>query len=184
MDGTKEFLKGNGEFTVNIAMVHDKRPVFGLVFAPAKRDCYVTLQPGQAFRCALDPAHDAPAHPELDFVPLTGAALPGRPFTAITSRSHLGPETLAFLETLGNPDRLSLGSSLKFGTLASGEADVYPRFGPTSEWDIAAGQAILEAAGGCVLTTGGAPLAYGKHECCYLNPSFIAWRRPDGSASR
>jgi 3'(2'),5'-bisphosphate nucleotidase len=176
LDGTKEFLKRNGEFTVNIALVCDGRPVFGLIFAPDLRDCYVTLEPGQAFRCKLAPAHEPQGAP--DFTPLSCEAPAERPFTAITSRSHLGPETLAFLEKLGNPPRLGVGSSLKFGALAAGEADVYPRFGPTCEWDIAAGQAILEAAGGCVLTVDGAPLLYGKLEAKYVNPSFVAWRRP------
>jgi 3'(2'), 5'-bisphosphate nucleotidase len=177
LDGTKEFLKRNGEFTVNIALVRDESPVFGLIFAPDLRDCYITLEPGQAFRCKLAPAHEPVAEP--DFLPLTGEAPAERPLTAITSRSHLGPETLAFLEKLGRPPRLGAGSSLKFGALAAGEADVYPRFGPTCEWDIAAGQAILEAAGGCVLTVDGTPLRYGKRAAKYLNPSFIAWRRPD-----
>ena len=86
------------------------------------------------------------------------------PFTAIVSRSHVRPETLAFLDQLGNPDRTVLGSSLKLGVLARGEADVYPRFGPTSEWDTAAGQAILEATGGCVVTADGEPLLYGKKD--------------------
>ncbi len=180
LDGTKEFLKLNGEFTVNIALVSGEKPAFGLVYAPAKSDCYVTLSPGQAFRCELHPSHAGRPLRDLSFSLLTGEADNRRPFTAIVSRSHLRPQTLAFLDQLGNPQREVLGSSLKFGVLARGEADVYPRFGPTFEWDTAAGQAIVEAAGGCVVTADGEPLLYGKKDLGYRNPAFIAWRRPGG----
>ncbi|MGO9544944.1 MAG: 3'(2'),5'-bisphosphate nucleotidase CysQ [Rhodomicrobium sp.] len=180
LDGTKEFLKFNGEFTINIGLVRERKAVFGLIYAPAKADCYVTLSPGKAFRCALRPAAGASLPGDLSFVPLDGEAAEQRPFTAIVSRSHVRPETLAFLAQLGEPARTVLGSSLKLGVLARGEADVYPRFGPTSEWDTAAGQAILEATGGCVVTADGEPLLYGKKDGGYLNPSFIAWRRPGG----
>jgi 3'(2'), 5'-bisphosphate nucleotidase len=177
LDGTKEFLKFNGEFTVNIALIEATLPVFGLVYAPDKADCYVTLAPGKSFRCCLPPAHDAAPDEGLDFTPLTGEPHSQRPFTALVSRSHVRPQTVEFLEKLGNPPRLVMGSSLKFGLLARGEADVYPRFGPTSEWDTAAGQAIVEAAGGAVLTEDGQPLRYGKVQEGYTNPSFIARRR-------
>jgi 3'(2'), 5'-bisphosphate nucleotidase len=183
LDGTKEFLKFNGEFTVNIARVREGKAIFGLIYAPAKSDCYLTLDPGRAFRCALHPAHTPAQGSSYGFVPLDGERTGGRPFTAITSRSHPRPEAAAFLERLGNPARVALGSSLKFCMLARGEADVYPRFGPTSEWDTAAGQAILEAAGGSVLTADGEPLTYGKRERSFVNSGFIAWRRPpDGAA--
>jgi 3'(2'),5'-bisphosphate nucleotidase len=178
LDGTKEFLKFNGEFSVNVALVSNEKVQFGLIYAPAKSDCYLTLSPGQAFRCELHPAHMPPANSSFDFLRLNGEPAGPRPFTVITSRSHPRPQAAAFLERLGNPDRMVLGSSLKFGVLASGAADVYPRFGPTSEWDTAAGQAILEAAGGCVITADGQPLMYGKRERGFVNPAFIAWRRP------
>ncbi len=176
LDGTKEFLKLNGEFTINIALIRGDKAIFGLLFAPAKADCFVTLEQGQAFRCELHPAHTPPSHQMPDFTPLTGEAS-GRPFTAIVSRSHLRPETVAFLQQLGNPERKILGSALKLGTLAACEADVYPRHGPTNEWDTAAGQAILEAVGGCVVTLDGKPLLYGKKAERFVNPGFIAWRR-------
>src|SRR5262249_45062371 len=137
LDGTKEFLKFNGEFTVNIARVRDGKAVFGLIYAPAKSDCYLTLDPGSAFRCELHPAHTPSPRSSFDFSPLKGERDPQRPFTAMTSRSHPRPDAAAFLERLGSPARVALGSSLKFGVLARGEADVYPRFGPTSEWDTA-----------------------------------------------
>jgi len=180
LDGTKEFLKFNGEFTINIAQVSEGKALFGLIYAPAKSDCYLTLSPGRAFRCELHPAHAPAPAPSFDFLPLNGERGGERPFTAITSRSHPRPEAAAFLERLGNPERVVLGSSLKFGMLARGEADVYPRFGPTSEWDTAAGQAILEATGGSVVTADGEPLTYGKRDKSFVNPAFIAWRRPPG----
>jgi 3'(2'), 5'-bisphosphate nucleotidase len=180
LDGTKEFLKFNGEFTVNIALVREGKAIFGLIYAPSKSDCYVTLEPGHAFRCALHPAHTPAPRSSFDFVPLNGERSTQRPFTAITSRSHPKPEAAAFFERVGNPATVVLGSSLKFGVLARGEADVYPRFGPTSEWDTAAGQAILEAAGGSVVTADGAPLTYGKRDRSFVNPAFIAWRRSPG----
>jgi 3'(2'), 5'-bisphosphate nucleotidase len=177
LDGTKEFLKLNGEFTVNIALVIRESPVFGLIFAPAKADCYLTLGANKAVRCELHPAHNPTLHQALEFTILTGEARPNRPMTALVSRSHLRPETQPFLVDLRDPPRMVMGSSLKFGLLANGEADVYPRFGPTSEWDIAAGQAIVVAAGGCVVTSDGKPLLYGKRDEGFVNPSFIAWRR-------
>jgi 3'(2'), 5'-bisphosphate nucleotidase len=176
LDGTKEFLKFNGEFAINVALVEDGKAVFGLIYAPDKADCYVTLSPGGAYRCPLPP--DPATHPShAAFTPLNGEAAAGRPFRAIVSHSHLRPEAVTFLENLGNLEKASLGSSLKFGVLARGDADVYPRFGPTSEWDTAAGHAILEAAGGCTVTLEGQPLRYGKRDEGFTNPAFIAWRR-------
>ncbi len=183
LDGTKEFLKLNGEFSINVGLVSGRKAIFGLVFGPAKADCFITLGPSQAFRCALHPAHDPDPRQNFDFVALNGEAA-GRDFTAIVSRSHLRPETVAFLEAQGNPGKLTMGSALKFGMLAAGAADVYPRHGPTNEWDTAAGQAILEAAGGTVLTLDGEPLLYGKEDRSFGNPSFIAWRRRPEALSK
>ena len=177
LDGTKEFLKLNGEFTVNIALMEDNQPLFGLIFAPDKADCYVTLGPNRAARFKLPPDHSPSPRQTFEFQRLTGEAPAHRPLTAIVSRSHLTPETEDFLRKLGNPQRSFLGSSLKFGVIARGEADVYPRFGPTSEWDTAAGHALLNAAGGCVLTGDGKPFLYGKKEQRFSNPPFVAWRR-------
>lgn len=182
LDGTKEFLKLNGEFCISVGLASAGKAIFGLLFAPAKPVCYITLAPGKAYRCALEPAHNPPLKQNLDFTPLTGETTRSA-FTAIVSRSHLKPDTLAFLEARGNPGRMPLGSALKFGALAAGEADVYPRHGPTNEWDTAGGQAILEAAGGCVLTLDGEPLLYSKKDQRYKNPPFIAWRRPPETLS-
>ena len=181
LDGTKEFLKHNGEFTVNIALVDAEQPVFGLIYAPAKADCYVTLGSNKAARCKLLADQNPSAGQKFDFQMLTGEPPEQRPTTAIVSRSHLTPKTEDFLNKLGDPQRLLLGSSLKFGVIATGEADVYPRFGGTYEWDTAAGHALLNATGGCVLTEDGEPLLYRKKDRNFLNPSFIAWRRKPSS---
>ncbi len=181
LDGTKEFLKKNGEFTVNIALVNAKQPVFGLIYAPDKDDCYVTLASNRAAQFKLLPDHNPSPRDKFDFQILTGDAPRQRPMTAMVSRSHLTPETESFLKGLGDPERLPLGSSLKFGVIARGDADVYPRLGRTSEWDIAAGHALLNATGGCVLTTDRQPFLYGKKGERFLNPPFIAWRRPPNS---
>ena len=177
LDGTKEFIKKNGEFTVNIALIEAELPIFGLIYAPDKADCYVTLQNNTAARCDLHPDHNPSPRQEFDFQRLTGEPREQRPMTAIVSRSHLTPETESFLKELGDPQRLLLGSSLKFGVIARGEADVYPRFGRTCEWDTAAGHALLNATGGCVLTGDGEPFLYGKKDQSFHNPPFVAWRR-------
>jgi 3'(2'), 5'-bisphosphate nucleotidase len=176
LDGTKEFLKQNGEFTINIALVDGAIPIFGLVFAPDKSDCYVTLTPKNAVRFPLCPSRSPSPWRDLEFEPLTGERAKGRPLTAIVSRSHLRPEAQAFLEGMPQAERMVMGSSLKFGVLARGDADVYPRFGPTSEWDTAAGHALLNATGGCVLAESGKTLRYGKRERKFANPGFVAWR--------
>jgi 3'(2'), 5'-bisphosphate nucleotidase len=182
VDGTKEFIKKNGEFTVNIALVAGGRPVFGLVYAPDKDDCYLTLGANRAVRLRLRADKNPPAGQTYDFEPLTGEPREQRPFTAIVSRSHLTPDTETFLQRLQDPPRLRVGSSLKFAMLASGLADVYPRIALTSEWDTAAGHALLDAAGGCVLTGDGGPFLYGKKEGRFRNPSFVAWRRESDAA--
>lgn len=182
LDGTKEFLKRNGEFTVNIALVEGGVPVFGLIYAPVRGDCYVTLAPDRAARCKLTSPPVPPAREEFDFEPLTGEPTEERPFTAIVSRSHLTPETEEFLNGLGDPPRTLLGSSLKFCLMANGEADVYPRFARTSEWDTAAGHAILNAVGGCVVSGDGQPFLYGKKDQLFANPSFVAWRSAGDAA--
>ena len=164
LDGTREFLKRNGEFTVNIALVHQHRPTLGVVAAPAL-DLAWTGIPGQgAWRQSLMTASSA-------------AAIPIRPFAhppvVLGSRSHRGDSLDTLLTRLGNPDLQAVGSALKFCRVAEGTADLYPRLGPTSEWDTAAGQAVLEAAGGQVLNLTGLPLRYNQRDTL-LNPAFIA----------
>ena len=180
LDGTKEFIKKNGEFTVNIALMHRDRPVMGVVLLPVKDILYFAAEKTGAFKIS----DTSWIKNRLSFRELQGKAqrLPikaekgERTFTAIASRSHMSDETSAYLDTLkkehGGLRTISAGSSLKFCLVAEGTADVYPRFAPTMEWDTAAGQAIVEQAGGVVLKyeTGG-PLRYNKENL--LNPWFI-----------
>lgn len=178
VDGTKEFLKGTGEFTVNIALIKGNAPCFGLVYAPALRQCFVTIGSGRAVCFELSASAQPVSTASLEFQPVTGKVPTERVLTAIMSGSNIRHETQAFLERVGARKWLRMGSSLKFCVIARGDADVYPRHGPTSEWDTAAGQAILEAAGGLVVTLNKTSLSYGKSENSFVNPAFIALRRP------
>jgi 3'(2'), 5'-bisphosphate nucleotidase len=162
LDGTKEFIARNGEFTVNIGLVEDGRAVLGIVHLPVQDVTYAAAGPGTATR----QDGDGPPRP-------IAARPAATPPVVLHSRSHLNkPRLAAYLAGLpGARTRIS-GSAVKFCRLAEGEGDFYPRFGPTMEWDTAAGQAILEAAGGAVTTLDGAPLGYGKPG--FVNPDFIA----------
>lgn len=165
LDGTKEFLAGNGEFTVNIALVEDHRPVAGVVLAPALGLLWQGAEGEGASRTDLASGKRQPCRVRPRATPPV----------AVASRSHADTETEGFLARLGAAGRRSVGSSLKFCLVADGEADVYPRFAPTMEWDTAAGHAVLLAAGGRVETPEGAPLRYGLGGRGWRNPHFIAW---------
>ena len=177
LDGTKEFIQKRSDFTVNIALIEHGRPRFGLVYAPARSLLAVTLAKDQAVEAELAPNESGADLAELACRPLRVRAPAPEGFVAVVSHSHLDADTEAFLAKLKIAKRSSAGSSLKFLLVARGEADVYPRFGPTMEWDIAAGQAVLEAAGGIVVTGDGKPFRYGKVETGLRNPSFVAWGR-------
>ena len=165
LDGTREFVARNGEFAVLIGLVEDGRPVLGVVHGPAVGVTYTACGPGTASRRKIG------GMPE----PIR-ARTPSDGLVVVHSRSHENSRRLAeFLQDYPVRERKKCGSALKFGVIASGEADLYPRFGTTMEWDTAAGQAILEAAGGSVETFVGAPLAYGKPGL--KNDGFIAWGR-------
>lgn len=169
LDGTKEFIHRNGEFTVNIALIRARMPAIGVVYAPVGGVLYAgSVATAHAFRCshAADAATSGPREP-MHVRPVPPAGV-----TAVVSRSHLTPDTEAYLNHYRVSDRVSVGSSLKFCLVAAGEADLYPRLGPTMEWDTAAGHAVLAAAGGKVLAPGGEPLAYGKPD--FRNSFFIA----------
>jgi len=177
LDGTKEFIKKRSDFTVNIALIENGYPCFGLVYAPARRLLTVTTADGIAVEAELSP--DAAG---ADLRALTERRLHARQgdpngLTALVSLSHLDPETEKFLEGLHIAERTSAGSSVKFLEIARGRADVYPRFGPTMEWDTAAGQAVLEASGGHVVDADGARFRYGKTADGLRNPGFVAWGR-------
>ncbi|MGB0671396.1 MAG: 3'(2'),5'-bisphosphate nucleotidase CysQ [Rhodospirillales bacterium] len=165
LDGTKEFIKRNGEFTVNIALIEDHRPIMGCVHAPAIGKSYIGAEGLGAYR--FDAASERQA--------VRVRPLPDDGWTALVSRSHPSPETEAYLANLTVAGRISAGSSLKFCLVAEGSADVYPRFGPTMEWDTAAGDAVLRAAGGLVEDVVGNPFRYGKPG--FRNPGFIAKAR-------
>lgn len=162
LDGTREFVKRNGEFTVNIALIEGDAPVLGVVYAPAL-DELVFAERGLGAFTRLG---------ETD-IALNTRRAPQPPLRVAASRSHLDVRTQAALPRMGEVERVGLGSSLKFLRIAAGNADVYPRFGPTSEWDTAAAQCVLEAAGGVVLGMDGEPLRYNRKDSL-LNPDFIA----------
>jgi 3'(2'), 5'-bisphosphate nucleotidase len=161
LDGTKEFLSRNGEFTVNIALIEGREPVLGVVLAPVL---------GKVWWGAR--GHGAMARNGGQARGIAARAWPASGAVAVASRSHSDAETETFLDEVGVAERISAGSSLKFCLVAEGRADIYPRFGPTMEWDTAAGHAVLSAAGGRVTTREGAPFLYRKPG--FRNPGFIA----------
>lgn len=164
LDGTREFLKRNGEFTINVALVESGRPVFGIVHAPVAGTSYI----GVAGRGAERRDRTGGSQP----VQVAGAR-PAQPVRIVGSRSHAAGELERFAAALGPHRFMAIGSALKFCLIAAGEADVYLRLGPTSEWDTAAGQALVDAAGGGVTDLAGAPLRYNARETL-INPAFLA----------
>lgn len=177
LDGTREFIAGRGEFTVNIALIENGAPTFGLVYAPALGDLYLTLGAERAAHGTLDPQKDLPDFENMAWSELKTRAPEENALSAVVSRSHLDDATRSFLTEHGIKTSVPGGSSIKFCLVAGGKADVYPRFGRTMEWDTAAGHAVLSIAGGVVIDEEGRPLRYGKHERGLDNPGFIAWGR-------
>jgi len=166
LDGTREFVKRNGEFTVNIALVVEHEPVLGIVSAPARGLLYWGAAGLGAFS-----HHRGAAELPIKVSP------PQNPLRVVGSRSHASPDTTAYLDRLRPHVMTGIGSSLKFCLVAEGNADLYPRFGPTSEWDTAAGQALLEAAGGHVTRLDGHRLRYNCRESV-INGDFVAFNDP------
>ncbi len=165
LDGTKEFIKRNGEFTVNIGLIHDGVPVAGVVFAPALGMLWSGTD-GRASKVAADGRRR----------PISCRPVPAHGAVVVTSRSHRDPQALeSWMAGLTDARLDFAGSSLKFCRVAEGAADFYPRFGPTCEWDTAAGHAVVLAAGGEVVTFDGRPLAYGKPN--FLNSDFLVRKR-------
>ena len=175
LDGTKEFIKRNGEFTVNIALVDGGVPVMGVIYVPATRRLYWGAEGAGAFTAEVDATTWQPGAAHA----LPATAQTARPYRVVASRSHLSPETEHFIESLhaehGEVETVSAGSSLKICLVAEGEADIYPRHAPTMEWDTAAGHAIATAAG-CTVTDAltGQPLTYNKEDL--HNPWFMVSR--------
>lgn len=164
LDGTKEFIKKNGEFTVNIALIHNGESVMGVVYPPVLGELYWAIKGMGSFM---------EVNGEISELHTSKKPLTESGIKVVASRSHMSPETEEYVSGLNNPSIVSKGSSLKFLLVASGNADVYPRFGPTMEWDTAAAHAIVAEAGGkIVLEDGETPLAYNKENL--LNPYFIA----------
>ena len=177
LDGTRELVAGRDEFTVNIALVMAGRPHLGIVAAPAMGLMWRGY-PGRAERLRL-----APVGPGNDPQPIRTRARPSAGLVATVSRSHLDEGTKAFLARMPVTQTINCGSAIKFCQIAEGQADVYPRFGTTCEWDIAAGQAVLTAAGGTVLALDGGNLPYGRAVERFLVPGFVAWGDPAAAAT-
>ncbi|WP_424963007.1 3'(2'),5'-bisphosphate nucleotidase CysQ [Ekhidna sp.] len=167
LDGTKEFIKKNGEFTVNIALIHNGEPILGVVYPPVLGEMFLGVKEKGAFK---------EKNGQVEKIYTTKKSLSESGLKVVASRSHMSPETEAFVSKLEKPEVVSKGSSLKFLLVASGEADVYPRFGPTMEWDTAAAHAVVSEAGGNVtLEDRETPLSYNKMNL--LNPYFIVLPR-------
>jgi|SRR5690625_3633887 len=166
LDGTKEFINRNGEFTVNIALIEAGAPVLGVVYAPARSTNWYAAAGVGAFRRVVGQAEQPIA---------TRAA--AQPMVVLASRSHRNDAVNALLDRLETPEVLGIGSSLKFCLVADGSADFYPRFGPTSEWDTAAAHCVVEQAGGAVVNLDFEPLRYNSKESL-LNPDFLVFGDP------
>ncbi|MGH8401575.1 MAG: 3'(2'),5'-bisphosphate nucleotidase CysQ [Gammaproteobacteria bacterium] len=164
LDGTKEFISRNGDFTVNIALIQRGEPVIGVVYIPVEKTSYYGSVGVGAFRRS----------PEGEQNSIRVQSVASDPVRVVASRSHRGGLLDGYLAKLGNHEIVSRGSSLKFCLVAEGAADVYPRLGPTSEWDTGAGHAVLLAAGGHVINVDGSALSYNRKETL-LNPYFIAY---------
>ena len=162
LDGTKEFIKRNGEFTCNLALIENKHPTLGLVGVPAVNELYLGGAAIPSTRESVNGAAETIQHKPAPNIT-----------RVVASKSHLNDETRAFIENLeGEVALVQAGSSLKFLKIATGEADIYPRLAPTCEWDTAAAHAVLNGAGGEALQVNGEPMTYGKGEI--LNPHFVA----------
>ncbi|MEM7569101.1 MAG: 3'(2'),5'-bisphosphate nucleotidase CysQ [Pseudomonadota bacterium] len=172
LDGTKEFIKGGTDFTVNVGLIHNDCPVLGLVYAPASGRLFYGAVGHGAYEIAVDGL--ALSQPR----PLSVANADASGLNVVASKSHRDEQTNDYLSTKNVGKLVSAGSSLKFCLIATGEADLYPRFGPTCEWDTAAGHAVVLASGGRVTKTDGTPFTYAKHDEKFLNPGFVVFGDP------
>ena len=172
LDGTREFISRNGEFTVKISLVHDGAPIAGVVYAPALSKLYAGEKSSGAYQFELEASQSFPDAPALQRIECP--QLPASNIKVVASRSHRDEKTDGWLADRDVAEIVAAGSSLKFCLLASGQAHLYPRFGRTMEWDTAAGHAVLSAAGGEVFEASGPVLRYGKAHRGFDNPAFIA----------
>lgn len=177
LDGTKEFIMRSGEFTVNIALIENHRAVMGVIYLPAKEVLYYSLPEVGAYKFDFSQQDEPNDNNWIKAGIKLPCIEPSGQMVIVASRLHMNTETHDYIDLLmkehPKATLLEAGSSLKFCALAEGKATVYPRFGPTMEWDTAAGQAILEASGGKVLCSDESPLRYNRENL--LNPSFVAW---------
>jgi 3'(2'), 5'-bisphosphate nucleotidase len=173
IDGTREFIAGRGEYTVNIALIEGHIPVLGVIYAPQPRLLFAGAA-GAAWRSSIEPGAK---FSQGNATPIRARPRPEH-LTALVSRSHPDPVSEEFLARLPVERKIPLGSSLKFAHLAEGSADVYARLATINEWDIGAGHALLSAAGGTVTAPDGGPLLYGKREEGFLVDGFVAWGAP------
>jgi 3'(2'), 5'-bisphosphate nucleotidase len=178
LDGTKEFIAGRDEFTVNLAIVTDGVPLFGIVGAPALGSIWRGLVGHGAQRLTVTPDGGVGAAEPIATRPFPGH---GCPWIAAVSRSHGDSRSDAFIDSRPGAVRKPLGSAVKFCRIAEGGADIYPRLAPTSEWDVAAGHALVAAAGGKITDGRGAPLRFGESREGFLVPEFIAWGDPSAA---
>jgi len=179
LDGTKEYLAGRDDFVINIGIVRDGNPILGVIAAPARG----LIWRGVAGRGAelLQLASGTSAR-DAERITIRTRKAPSTGHVAMTSRSHLDAATEALVARLPGAQREPCGSALKFCIVAQGDADLYPRLAPTSEWDIAAGHALLTAAGGSMTAPDGSALAYGRKAPDFLVPAFVAWGDPQAAA--
>jgi 3'(2'), 5'-bisphosphate nucleotidase len=175
LDGTKEFVAGRNEFTVNLALVNNGEPLMGIIGAPALGIVWRGVVGRGAERLSIsEPSRSQP---------IRTRSLPpaGEPWVVAVSRSHADSRTEAFIAARPGTIRTTLGSALKFARVAEGQADIYPRLAPTSEWDVAAGHALVTAAGGRITDTHGAPVRFGRARPDFIVPEFIAWGDPSAA---
>jgi 3'(2'), 5'-bisphosphate nucleotidase len=177
LDGTKEFIAGRDEFTVNLALVSNATPILGIIGAPALGLIWRGVVGRGAERLTIDGASARLAEPiRTRSLPQRGAG-----WIAAVSRSHADKRTEAFIEARPGAIRVAIGSAVKFGRIAEGAADIYPRLAPTSEWDVAAGHAVVTAAGGRITDANGRGLRFGEQREGCLVPEFIAWGDPSAA---
>jgi 3'(2'), 5'-bisphosphate nucleotidase len=179
LDGTREFLAGRNEFTVNVALVIGGTPVVGIIAAPALALVWRGVAGRGAERICLSPGDDASQATQRTSIRTRRG--PDGGLGAVISRSHFDAQTAALLSALPIGAQMSCGSSIKFCRIAEGRADIYPRLAPTHEWDVAAGHAIVTAAGGAMITPDGSPLVYGRAANGFIVPAFIALGDPEMS---
>jgi 3'(2'), 5'-bisphosphate nucleotidase len=178
LDGTKEFVAGRDEFTVNLALVSNGTPLLGIIGAPALGFVWRGVVGRGAERLSIsEQSRFQPVHTRR-------SPRPGQPWVAAVSRSHADSRTEAFIAARPGAIRDTLGSALKFGRVAEGQADIYPRLAPTSEWDVAAGHALVTAAGGKITDAHGDPVRFGSARTGFIVPEFIAWGDPSAAEAR